>query len=533
MYSLLIVDDDPWVREWLAQHIHWNEYGFSDIHEAVNGLHAMEIISRKHPHIVLTDIKMDGMDGLLLLEKIRKEYPDIRVILLSGYNEFEYARTAIKNGAVDYLLKPVEEKELIVLIKRVLKEIDQEYAIRARENQIAEQLEQSIPIMQENFIKELLSGNISESNTFVKELTNRNLNIVFSVYYIIVFEIDNYKSICKMPDFEKKKQIKKQFRVIVEELLNKNGRCISFSEGNRLVVGFNPQSNGLENILGKINSEILSNIGNTVSIGVSRQKSDVNQAHKAYTEALEAIKGKFYSGTNQVFYASNLEPVQMESSFEIIKKEQLLNSISVGDGDKVKLLLDEIVAEIIERKISYDLLQFVLVRLIGILDDSFEKAGINRDTTFINYLDMNVKLEDFETVEEFKEWLSSAFLIGIEIIHGNGSKRNRKIIEDSIEYIKMHIQEDFSLDVVAKILFVNPAYLSRLFKREVGETFTHYMMKLRIENAKKLLKDSYLKIYEISEQVGYKNERYFSRIFKDFEGITPNEYRDRIPGIKQ
>lgn len=143
-------------------------------------------------------------------------------------------------------------------------------------------------------------------------------------------------------------------------------------------------------------------------------------------DAFEALKGKFYLGTNKVIYTSSIDPSFKENIFEIKKKGHLLNAIGVGDCDKVKSLIDEIISEICEMKISYDLLQLVLVRLIGILDDSLEKAGINRDTAFINYLDMNVKLEEFETIDILKEWLSNAFLIGIEIIHGNGSKRKER-----------------------------------------------------------------------------------------------------------
>lgn len=529
MYKLLIVDDDPWVREWLVQHINWEEYGFSEIYEAINGYYALKIIDEKLPNVVLTDIKMDGMGGLELLEKVREKYPDIRVILLSGYNEFEYARSAIKNGAIDYLLKPVDEKELIALIKRVLKEIEQENLLRERECKIAEQLEQSIPILQEKFIKELLYGNVTAFNSLKKELSNRSINIDFSVFYIIIIEFDNYISLNKAINSETMSEIKNKLKHFVDDFLNKIGKCISFFENNRLVVGFNPESNDTINKINIISSEIESKIGKTISIGISNQKSDLTEAHKAYIEAFEALRRKFYLGRGQVIYASSITLFAKEKTFEIKKKEQLLNAVSIGDSEKVIKIINEIIFEICQRTISFELLQVVLIRIIGILDNLLEKVGISHDTAFINYLDMNVKLEEFETVDDLNEWLTSAFLIAIEIIHGNGSKRNRKIIEDSIEYIKSHIKEDVSLDDVAKVLYINSAYLSRLFKSEVGETFTHFLMKLRIENAKKLLKDSYLKIYEISEQVGYKNERYFSRIFKDFEGITPNEYRDRIP----
>ncbi len=531
MYKLIIVDDDPWVREWLVKHIDWEEHGFSEIYDAANGYYALKIIEEKNPNIVLTDIKMDRMDGLELLKSVREKYPETRVILLSGYNEFEYARSAIKNGAVDYLLKPVEEKELLSLIKRILKEIEREKELKERENKITEQLEQSIPIMKEKLIKELISGNVPEYDFLKGELASPDSYLEFSVFYIIIIEVDNWNSLSKASGPEGIMRIKSAVKNAVEEYLNERGKCISFFEKHRLIAGFNPKSHDAAEDIKGIGPEVERKTGNTVSVGVSREKREMAQAHQAYAEALEALKGKFYMGRNQVFFSNSLETANRENAFEIKKKEQLLNAVGVGNYEKVKGLIDELVLEICKKKFSYDLLQLVLMRFIGILDEALEKAGINRETAFINYLDINIRLEEFETAEDFKEWLLSAFSIGINIIHGSGGKRNRKIIEDSIKYINSNFQADISLDDVARVLYVNPTYLSRLFKNETGETFTHYLMKVRIEKAKKLLKDSYLKIYEISEQVGYRNERYFSRIFKDFEGITPNEFRERTPGI--
>jgi len=526
IFKLLIVDDDPWVREWLTGHIQWKIHGICEIYEAINGSHAMTIMRERYPQIVITDIKMEKMNGLELLERIRKEYPLARVILLSGYDEFEYARFAIKNGAVDYLLKPVDEKELIALIKRIIKEIEQENTIKEREHRTAKQLEKSIPILQEKYIKELLTGNLHESDYIKSEFSSENMNIDFSVFYIMIYEIDRFNLLCKELETEKINNIKKKLKRITEDFLSKKGKCISFFENNRLVIGFNPKQGGSLEGLHQICQEFKNKTGYTTSIGVSTKKSDITQAPQAYVEALDAIKRKFYLGINQIIFASNVSPLHNENTFQIREKHKLINAVVTGNSDEVERLIGEIISEICELRISYNILQLVLVRLIGILDDTFDKAGINRDTAFINYLDMNIKLDEFETVYDLKKWLTDAFLLAIDIIHGKGSKSSRKIIMDAVEYVKKNFNKDISLDSVAKVLYVNPAYLSRLFKSEVGENFTHYIMRVRIEKAKSLLRESYLKVYEISEQVGYKNEKYFSRIFRDFEGITPSEYRD-------
>jgi len=528
MYKLMIVDDDPWVLQWLCKRINWKDCGFSEVREAANGYQAMRLVDDDQPEIIITDIKMDRMDGIELLTRVREKYPDIRVILLSGYNEFEYARAAIKKGAVDYLLKPVEEHELISLVRRTLKEIQNERANKEREQKIAEQLEQSIPILQEKFIKELLTGNIQESNILINEFSSKNISIDFSAYYILVMEIDNFASVKKLFDQDRIKDIKRTLKKAVEVFLNKTGMSVCFYENDQLVIGFSPRSADAINNIALMFEEIKSKTGNTVSVGISRLTKDVSLAQEAYIEAYDALNRKFYLGINRIIYAENIGELSRESVFEANKRAQLLNYIDTGNYEKVNELLTDLFSDINRKRMSYDLLHLICVRLISVLNDSMEKAGFNQKTMFSNEFDVNIKIEDFETVDELKDWFISLFLKAVDTINGKGSKRSRKLIDDTIRLIHEHMREEISLDTVAKKLYINPAYLSRLFKDEVGITFTHFLMKARIERAKELLKESYLKIYEISGQVGYKNEKYFSRIFKDFEGVTPNEYRDRI-----
>ena len=534
-YKLLIVDDDPWVREWLTRHVHWEEYGFTEIFEAENGCEAMKVIDGKGPNIVITDIKMDGMSGLELLALVSKRYPEIRVVLLSGYTEFEYARLAIKNGAEDYLLKPVEEQELISLVKRILKEIEQENDSREIGRKIKRQFEQMIPVLQERFLEELLSDDVSGSELQEDDLSNRGIHIDFSAFYIIIFEIDNYEYRKRTQTNEEQKCLKRSLKSSAEKFLNQNGMSVSFFDHKQLVVIYNPKPRGTDIVeqMTQLSAEIRQKLGCTVSVGISRLKKETSLAHEAYMEAFEALKRKFYFGENRAFYAGVIKLQGNERMFEIKKKDQLVNAFITCEDGKLKNLISDIFLEIGERELPYNQLQIIYIKLLDILNESFEKAGAQYKAIFFDEIDIDAKLDDFETLDEFGAWVLSLFLKGVDLINNKGNKRGRKIIEDAIDYTQKHMDKEISLDTVAKTLFVNPAYLSRLFKQEAGETFTHFLMKLRIEKAKTLLDESYLKVYEISEKVGYKNEKYFSRIFRDFEGVTPNEYRDITPKFRK
>ena len=531
MYRLLIVDDDPWVRRWLMEHINWEELGFVTVREAVNGCKAMKLIEEEQPHVVITDIKMDEMDGIELLAKVRDRYSDVRMILLSGYDEFEYARAAIKKGAVDYLLKPIEENELVAIIKRTLAEIEQESTGREHQKKISEQLEQSIQLLQANFVKELLAGDLSDPADLKDRFSIRNINIDFSSFYVLVLEIDNQTRLAGTLNPDKAKALKKHIKDNVEKQLAKTGKVICFFENDLLVIGYSPASFDFEKDIGLIREEIHRDQEVTVSVGISRLKESPALAREAYLEAYKALRSKFYFGRNQTLFYKEEEPEGGNVFFEIGQKQQLLNALEIGNSEKASELLGDLFRTIRERKISYETLNIIHLRLLDILYQSLERAGFSQDALFASGSETGEGLEKFETLDDLENWFLYLFSREIDVIHGKGSRRNRKIIEDAINHIHENISEEFSLDMVAKKLYVNPAYLSRLFKEEVGKTFTHFSMKVRVEKAKELLKDSYLKVYEISEKVGYKNDKYFSRIFKDFEGITPNEYRDRI--IKQ
>lgn len=209
MYNLLVVDDDPWALQMLSEGINWRDCGFEKVWSAVNGKYAMQLIDNHQPDLIITDIKMDTMDGIELLTMVREKYPHIRVILLSGHTEFEYARAAIKKGAVDYLLKPVDENELILLAKRTLKEIEDEKTNREREESITRQLEYSISLIQEKFIHELLHGNIPDVDLLKRELSGKNICMDFSGFYIIILEVDRTSNMEAEKSNETIKDIKK------------------------------------------------------------------------------------------------------------------------------------------------------------------------------------------------------------------------------------------------------------------------------------------------------------------------------------
>ena len=527
MYKLMIVDDDPWVLDWMKNRIDWRQYGVCKVMEAVNGQQAVHMVNEEQPDIIITDIKMDRMDGIELLSWVREKYQDIRVILLSGYHEFEYARSALKKGAVDYLLKPVEDLEITSLIKRTLKEIQNEREIREREQKTMEHLEKSVPLLKEKFIKELLSGNVTESALLMNELTERNICIDFSTYYILVIEMDkmhsNKQCTASVMDTDAKGIVQK----VGNAFLSRLGTSIGFYENDQFVIKYCTVSPNSVKDIAFICGDISQKTGYTVSMGISKLKKDIHLAREAYIEAYEALKMKFYLGTNRIIRAEETGGLSKEIIFDASKRAILKNYIDLGNFERAKEFLKGVFSEVAEKKTSFDILQLICLRMISVLNDSLEKAGFSHKTLQANGFDVNIKIEDFETVEELKEWFLSLISKAINCINGKSGRRSRKMIDDAIQFIYDHLREEVSLDTMAKKLYMNPAYLSRLFKDEVGITFTHFLMKARIEKAKELLTGSYLKIYEISDQVGYKNEKYFSRIFKDFEGITPNEYRDR------
>ncbi|AEM77977.1 response regulator transcription factor [Thermoanaerobacter wiegelii] len=363
--KILIVDDEPIVREGLKNNINWDEMNLEVVGSASDGRNALEIFTKSSIDIVLTDIRMPFMDGLELTRKVKEIDPLIIVILLSAYDDFKYAQQAIKLGAFDYILKPIDVDVLKQTVKRAI--------------------------------------------------------------------------------FKRK------------ELLNKE-----------------------KEILPSLNEEDL----------------------------------KFFKAEYSKY------PLKLE--------EELSKAIKRGDKDSALNIFNNIWNEFQDKGYTEDFIKRWGLELVAIITRSLIEIGENADILF-KETDPWRQISDLSTKEKLREWMENIIEVVCEYVSITKNSKNRKLVEMAIKLIQENYSDlNISLNSIAEKLYITPNYLSALFKGEMGVTFSDYLTAYRIEKAKELLKDVKIKIYEVAEAVGYTDQHYFSKVFKNITGFTPKEYREKV-----
>lgn len=531
MIKLIIVDDEDITRDSLLNLIDWDELGIMVSGAAADGTEALKIYLKNGGDIVLTDIRMPRMNGIELMKELKKLDPSIIIIVLSAYDDFNYAQESLKSGAFDYILKPIEIEKLMDVMKRAVKVKKQEFARKKREQLVQKQLKESLPLLREKFLSQLLSGPIPNLQ---EKITYLNLDIREKFYFVILLEIDDY---AKMIETYSEQDIQlTDFMVIniVDETLENHKHVIlSSGEGSFTIIMTLKNKDNVKSAILKLCENIRNNLNKFASLNVTqsigRIVSNLNEIHYSYKDATLAMEYKFYLGKNQIIFYDEVEPFEMEKIYYPIKlEEQLVMSIKKADIDSALKVLDEIWKSFAEKNLAVDIIKRWCIELVALITRSLVELGENPDI-FFKHTDPWSIIKKLETIDDTRAWIKSMIEAVTEYIALKRKSRNKKIVEKALEIVQReYANKNLTLNDIASKLYITPNYLSYLFKTETGENFTDYLTKIRISKAKELLKNLELKIYEIADAVGYADPHHFSRVFKRQEGITPAEYRDKI-----
>lgn len=539
MFKLLIVDDEEWIRIGLTTSIDWGQYGIGTVMSARDGKEALDIIEKDAPDIIVTDIRMPYMDGLEMIEVINKKYPYIKVIIISGYSDFAYAQQAVKLGAAGYVLKPIEEEPLIEICIKCINEIKEGKEKELEEQRIKKQLEESLPLLRERFLNQWVSGLYSDPGEIRQKL--EYLGIVFCGLWfrVISFHIDGLESKKSNYSEKEKHSIAVSIFGIISKCLEAVGTSNTFVDGDNNILaimsfdsieGYMPDLQFIK-LCDDINRRIKEETGHSLTIGLGGCYCGYDKVCESYREARSAIQHMFYLGKDRVITREDIRFFEGDGFIFKAENEVILeNAVRMLDSTKVSQVLAEIKEDIISCKtnITSDYVKLVYMQLANtILRVAYEMKPELRS----NFLEISKRLKNLEYMETIFEMHSfiNDFQEGMfELLSYKREPKIRKIVEMAIQYIDNHLTEEITLNIIAEHLYINPSYLCKIFSEQMGEPLTKYIMRQRIEKAKSLLKDARLKIYEVGEQVGYPNTRYFTRIFKELEGITPVEFREKV-----
>jgi len=553
MYRLLLVDDEHEIVDWLFDLFQEVPDLELDVYKALSGFEALDILGRTKIDVVISDIKMPGMSGLQLLEKLRSLWPLCRVIFLTGYNEFDYVYTAIKYDGVSYLLKTEEDDEIIKEVHKAIEDLESSTQNKALLDRVAQLMEESRPFLHRSFLEDLLLN-----PSFAQSATQNSLNELkiplsrSAPVYLAVGRFDRFPDDAK-PAFGVRMAISLNLRA--EELLGGSFRYTSMiHQGNIDLIWLLQPLNGLTEcddgasdpalLLGGVlealqdySREVLGLATSYVYCSHSFNWEETEENYSALSRLLSASLGmsgelllnerNFTGLSKKPAAADKNDP--MSAGVKRLDMKTMPVLLDRGDGEAFMPLLTGALeylksASGRDNKAALELYYNTATMLLTHINrrNLTEKLSI--------HLDMGLLMH----AEAHAGWIHSAeYLLRVanlifDLQKGVQEKTMRDSVDHVKQYIKDHLCEDLSLVRLAEISYFNPSYLSRLFKQTTGQKLTDYISLLRIDRAKVLLTDYNKKISDISQSLGYESQHYFSRFFKKYMGLTPQEYRESI-----
>ncbi len=525
--KLIIVDDEYLVRDLFKRCLNWEELNVEIIGEAAGAREALELIDQDIPDIIFTDIYMPYMDGIELSRIIKEKYPWIKIVILTGHEEFEYAKRSIQIGVTDFLLKPIHDDEIKKVVLDLKEKIITEWAEQDEYQHLKKQLTENLPYLKERFLNELLLNKFY-SFEILEKLKYFQIEFVSNRFQVAVVEIffDNYE---KSSGIEEQLLMGMQEMALVNEYFgNRSHIYIFFDYQQRIVLLNNDSEIDLSILLESIKLLLEKQLSCTVTIGIGRAYPNSKNIHYSYREAIEALNYKLLIGKDQIisyeelgFVFSNNSPGNYDNN------EEFAFFIKTGCSEKAANWLEQFFLEVSsDLSFSIDSLRAKSFMILATIMNTIDGLGLRISDIFENNVDPYDQIFKNDTLPEMKKFLTELALTVSTVVKSLQDKKETKIIKDVQGYLIGNLSnEELSLTKTAKDFYLNPSYLSRIFKQTTGMTFVEFLTKIRMEAAIKLLRETDDKAYQIAEAVGIPDPHYFGVCFKKFTGMSINEFR--------
>lgn len=540
LYRIILVDDEEEVRKSIIRKIDWTSVGFTVVGDAENGEEALEKIEGLEPDVVLTDIRMPYMDGLTLAERIRQKYPSMKIVIFSGYDDFEYAKRAIKLNVTEYILKPVNVEELTAILKRIKTNLDEEIEQKRNVTLLRENYRKSLPILREQFLKDLISRPM-ENETVLDLVEEYGIPLAGAKKWIAIaveLERELAQEDVPLPLHEEKNLIPISVIQIMEENLKPYYRfsLVSFSgtaeaeiAGIVAVDDGNSQT-GLIDILGDICKEIRKLVKVPVTIGIGHSAAELGNISVSFKSALDALGYRAIVGTGGTIYINDVEPVSGgKLQFGGEDESAFVQAIKFGPEEKIEEAVQQIVKRMSDARVHVRQYQAYVLSVANCMIQLTQQYDLNLEEIFA---DDPLGLDPFTVIQQalnrdnFSRWLYQAALKINGAMNRERDNTARQVMEKAKQYIMDNYQDpDLSVEQICRYLHMSPAYFSTMFKKATGQTYIAYLTEIRLNKAVELLNMTDDKTYVIASKVGYQEQNYFSYVFKKRFGVSPTKFR--------
>ncbi len=532
MIKVFLCEDEFVVREGIKNNIDWAGNGYEFIGEASDGELALPLIRKLEPDIIITDIRMPFMDGLELSRIVKKELPFAEIVILSGYEEFDYAKQAISIGVAQYLLKPISADDLLSELDSLRDKIIKGKEEAALKEQFKKEMEENDRREKSDLFRSLVSGSYAVTDLLKKaEKLDMDLSAIWYNIVLLFIKSEHHE----IEEYSKSS-------VTIEELINETVDemgCICFDrdlEGKAILImgdSDDELAKSQETLIRKLKDIFAGYSHVRYYGGIGKCVNRLSRLNESYEDAGCAVANRFFVSESGFFTADrhtkaeeiNDERFDMSSiDAKRIDKSNVQKFLKMGNLDEIPFYVGEFVKSIGEDAFgSYIFRQYIAMDVFFAVSGFLEELTGDKSAPAV----AEVSRDSLSSVESVKEYITGIVSDAIRRRDSVATNRYKDIVDEAVKYIDdNYSDEELSLNQLASHVNVSPNHLSTIFSSQTGQTFIKYLTEYRMGKAKELLKCTSMRSSEISEAVGYKDPHYFSYMFKKTVGMTPTNYRE-------
>jgi hypothetical protein len=536
--KVFLVEDEMVIRRGIKNSIDWEKEGYIFCGEASDGELAYPMIIKEKPDILITDIRMPFMDGLELCKLVKKELPNIKILILSGYDEFDYAKEAIRLGVTEYLLKPISSGKLLEALNGVSESIRREKEDKDLVRKYMEEMRENTEHEKQKFFEQMIAGNLSMADA-LETGKKYEMNLSAGMYNLLLFRFtlgeENRKS----------GELLGEAEYAIEKLTERLEYVFEFQRGVEgwaflLMADNEEQMSERVKELSKDLEEIMKNYSTIAYFGgIGQPVARLRELEESFREAERALAARFTMELNRIISVEDirmaqnvdtLDDIEITSFGEIEKPRTMLEKfLNNGAEDEIDEFVDVYINELPEENLKSVLMrQYIIMDAYIVMMSFCEKIEGIEGEMQAQSEELKNSMKTSQTLEEIKNYIRMLLKKIIGVRDTISGRRYSDIIEIAKDQIrKTYMSDEISLNTIAAEVGMSPSYFSSIFSKEMGKTFVEYLTEIRMDRAKELLMCSSMKTSEIGYEVGYKDPHYFSYIFKKTQNCTPKEFRAR------
>lgn len=541
--KVFLVEDEMVIRRGIKNSIDWEKEGYIFCGEASDGELAYPMIIKEKPDILITDIRMPFMDGLELCKLVKKELPNIKILILSGYDEFDYAKEAIRLGVTEYLLKPISSGKLLEALNGVSESIRREKEDKDLVRKYMEEMRENTEHEKQKFFEQMIAGNLSMADA-LETGKKYEMNLSAGMYNLLLFRFtlgeENRKS----------GELLGEAEYAIEKLTERLEYVFEFQRGVEgwaflLMADNEEQMSERVKELSKDLEEIMKNYSTIAYFGgIGQPVARLRELEESFREAERALAARFTMELNRIISVEDirmaqnvdtLDDIEITSFGEIEKTRTMLEKfLNNGAEDEIDEFVDVYINELPEENLKSVLMrQYIIMDAYIVMMSFCEKIEGIEGEMQAQSEELKNSMKTIQTLEEIKNYIRMLLKKIIGVRDTISGRRYSDIIEIAKDQIrKTYMSDEISLNTIAAEVGMSPSYFSSIFSKEMGKTFVEYLTEIRMDRAKELLMCSSMKTSEIGYEVGYKDPHYFSYIFKKTQNCTPKEFRALRKGVK-